>query len=117
MKLIYIAGPYGDKGGYLAIDANIAKAREAAAWCAERGIGYFCPHLNSAHFEAITPDVPVSYWYELDIELLRKCDAILMLDGWRQSTGSKAEKAEACRLDMPVFLWPDREDLEEWAAR
>lgn len=119
MKLVYIAGPYtGDN--YLAVEANIAQAREAAAWLANNGVGYYCPHLNSAHFEAITPDVPIAFWYEMDYRLLDVCDALLVLPGWEKSWGTARELERAQEQNKPVFYWLDDFTgsglLLEWAS-
>lgn len=117
MKIVYIAGPYGDAGGYLAIDRNIAAAREVAAELVQAGVGFLCPHLNSAHFEAITPDVPVSVWYALDEELLKRCDAVYVLEGWERSTGTKREIDLALALGLPVFYGGMWAELVAWARR
>ena len=115
VKLVYIAGPYSGPD-YLAIDRNIAAAREAAAWLAEHGIGFFCPHLNSAHFEVVTPRVEPEFWYALDLRLLEACDALLFLEGWQQSKGAKGELDFAAARIMPVFFYPlYREELLRWA--
>lgn len=116
MKLIYISGPYGDRGGYLSIDRNIAKAREAAAWLASNGVGYLCPHLNSAHFEAIVPEVPVEFWYEMDLALMTVCDGLLLLDGWDKSAGTQRELAEWDKTAKPVFMPDERAALLAWVS-
>jgi hypothetical protein len=105
MKMVYIAGPYGDAGGYLAIDRNIAKAREAAAFCVEHRAGYYCPHLNSAHFEAIVPAVPVDFWYGMDLAFMPMCDALLVLPGYETSRGTLAEMEEWRQTGKPIFHW------------
>lgn len=117
MKIVYIAGPYGDAGGYLAIDANIAKAREAAAWLISYGVGFICPHLNSAHFEVIAPGVPVERWYELDLALMRAADALLVLEGWTLSKGTQAEIVEWEKTGKPIYYagCGDESLLIEWA--
>ena len=104
MRIVYITGPYMGTD-YLSIDRNITRAREAAAWLANNGIGFFCPHMNSAHFEAITPDVPPDFWYELDLRFLDACDALLLIEGWEDSKGSRAEKEHAEKRGMPVFVF------------
>mgnify|MGYP000476128865 CR=1 FL=1 len=104
--LIYIAGPYsaGPNGlDYMGIEANIAKAREAAKWLVENGFYFFCPHLNSAHFECIAPDVPVQTWYDLDIRLLKACDAMLLVGAWESSKGVAKEIEVARDVGIPVF--------------
>lgn len=111
MKVIYIAGAYGDAGGYLAIDRNIARAREAADRLVANRIGYVCPHLNSAHFEAIRPEIPVDFWYELDVEILKRCaDGVYVLEGWQNSSGTKREIDFAIEHDIPVFYVGDLDD-------
>ena len=117
MKIVYIAGPYGDAGGYLAIDRNIARARDAAAWLAEHGVGFICPHLNTAHFEAIVPGAPVEFWYAMDLVIMAVADALLVLDGWVNSKGTQAEIAEWGKTGRPMFYDDyDREMLLEWAT-
>lgn len=120
MKFVYIAGPYmgtalhHDHRSYSEIDRNIAQARDALASLAQAGVGAFCPHTHSAHFESIVPDVPPSYWYELDIYFLQHCDAILMLPRWEESTGARKEKGIAEAMLMPVFY--TLEEAIEWAS-
>lgn len=105
--LVYIAGPYtGPKhnpNDYLAIDRNIARAREAAAELAQANIAFFCPHTHSAHFQAITPSVPPEFWYELDILFLRQATHVLLLEGWASSRGTLREVDLAHELRIPVF--------------
>lgn len=120
MKYIYIGGPYTAKGPpdqhYNEIDRNIARAREAFTTLALAGVGAFCPHLHSAHFEVITPNVEPSYWYELDLYFLDQCDAIYLLPGWENSTGTLAERNRMeFELHRPVFT--NLYDCIAWALR
>lgn len=118
MKVVYIAGAYGDKDGYLAIDRNIMAVRETAARLANWRIGFMAPHLNAAHFEAILPDVPVEFWYEMDIRLMRACDALIVLGDPSMSKGFMRELSVWEETGKPVFyndefgMWPR---LLEWA--
>lgn len=114
MKLVYIAGPYS-ASTHDGISANIAKARYAAVWLANHEVAYFCPHLNSGHFE-IYADAPESFYIALDLRVLESCDAILMLDGWEQSKGATAEFAYTGELRIPRFEWSERDYLVEWAT-
>jgi hypothetical protein len=43
---------------------------------------------------------------EGDIELLRRCDGIVLCPTWAQSHGACAEREVALEMRMPVFEWP-----------
>lgn len=108
IPLVYIAGPYTapeghDYRGYHGIERNIGNARQVAAWLVDLGVYFFCPHLNSAHFEVIRPNAQPQYWYELDLRILRHCDAVLLIHGWRNSKGAVKECEVAIELGIPVF--------------
>ena len=47
--------------------------------------------------------LPDEFWLEGTLELLRRCDAVFLIPGWEQSTGSRSELDEATRLGLPVF--------------
>lgn len=108
LKVAYIAGPYTGQGGvhdaraYLEIERNIAQARELAAELVELGLGFFCPHMNSAHFEIITPNVSPDFWYELDLRFLPVCDVVVLLPGWERSPGTRREIEKAKGLRIPI---------------
>lgn len=63
MQVIYIAGKWAIRvmslGGCIALT----------------------PHLNSAHMECDF-NQPPEFWYEGDIEIMLRCDAVFMLPNW-----------------------------------
>lgn len=105
---VYISGRYGDADGYAIIDERINRAREAAAACARAGIPFFCPHLNSAHFEVVTPEVPVEFWLKQDAIFMQRAAALLVVEHECEfSAGTKEDVARARGvLGIPVFFWP-----------
>ena len=111
---VYIAGPYHSSAGYLAVDRHIAVAREWAAQLALASIPFFCPHLNSAHFEAITPGVPSRWWRDMDMQFVHGATAMLLLPGWHDSEGSCEESVVAERLGLPIYETHDFALLREW---
>ena len=113
VPLIYVAGPYGDKGGYLAIERNIGLAREGAAWITRNGMFFLCPHLNSAHFEAITPETTVEHWYGQDMRLMGAADAILLVGKWKTSRGVTKELKKAKEAGIRAFNFNSPKDLEQ----
>lgn len=99
MKVIYIAGPYRAKTPWQ-VQQNIEGAAILAAWCWQAGFAALCPHMNSAHMEGCATD---EAFLEGTLELMRRCDAVLLHPDWRRSEGARAERAEAERLGIPVF--------------
>lgn len=106
MKIAYIAGPYYASTPGL-VDANIAAAREVALAVTRKGWGFFCPHLNSAQFERLAPEVPHSFWLEMDMQLLEYCNAIVLCPGWEDSRETLKEIEWALNRGLPVYNFAD----------
>jgi hypothetical protein len=70
------------------------------------------PHANTANFHGTLTD---AFWYEGTIELLRRCDALILVSGWEDSKGATAEVAEAKKLNMPIFTGVG--PLRTWLAQ
>ena len=117
---IYISGPYRgtaphDHKGYFIIDNNINNARMAAATLAKLGIPYFCPHLNSAHFEVIVPEVDPKFWLDMDMVFVDRASALWLLPDWQNSRGTAVEVLRAKELGIPMFKpWELKELTTLW---
>lgn len=99
--LIYLAGKYsGD------VVENIEKARAVAVECWEKGYAVICPHLNTAHMELDCKCTWEDY-LSGDFEMIRKCDAIVMLEGWTGSKGAVAEHKLAKEINLPTYYYPE----------
>lgn len=103
--IVYVAGPYraGDHEG---IEANILQARKIAIGVWESGNVAICPHLNTAHFE-VDCEAAESVYLAGDLEILRRCDAVIVGPGWDRSLGTREEIAFATERGIPVYYWPD----------
>lgn len=99
MKVVYIAGKYCGPTPW-DVQKNIALAAAVAAQVWEIGLVALCPHTNSAHMEGAATD---EQFLAGTLELMRRCDAVILVPGWSTSAGTKAEIAEAMRLGLPVF--------------
>ena len=108
MKVIYVAGPYRGPHNW-AIRCNIHSAAALALGVWKLGAAAISPHLNTADFQGAAPD---DLWLEGDLEILRRCDAVLMTPDWNRSQGATVEHEEATRLHIPVFY--SLESLESW---
>lgn len=108
MKVIYIAGKYRGPTPW-AVEQNIRAAEEVAARVWALGMVALCPHANARHMlpGLISDDAAC----EGNLELLRRCDAVLLVPNWRDSAGTGAEIAEAGRLGLPVLGFGDDLDI------
>lgn len=112
IKLVYIAGPYRAATAWQ-VEQNIRAAESVARDVARLGAYPVCPHSNTrGYFES---EGPAELWLGGTLELMRRCDAVVMAHGWERSSGSRAEKAEAERLGIPVF--EPGSTLAEWCSR
>lgn len=120
--LIYVAGPYRAPTAWQR-EQNIHRARTWGVALAKAGAYPVIPHANTAHFDGEAED---TLWLAGTLELMRRCDGVLLIDGWDRSSGARAEREEAYRLGLPVLGddgWSSRgganvaNDLREWFAR
>jgi len=99
MKIVYIAGPFRGKTAWQ-IAENVRNAERIGLEVAKQGAMPLIPHANTAHFHGTLED---QFWLDGTLELLRRCDAIMLCPGWEKSVGSQEERAEMYRLKRPVF--------------
>lgn len=108
MKLVYVAGPYRANNAW-DIEQNIRRAETLALEVWRMGCACICPHTNTRFFQGAAPD---SRWLEGDLEILRRCDAIIMTLNWQRSSGATAERNLAFDLRLPVLY--TLLDLHQW---
>ena len=111
MKVIYISGKFRGESSWH-VEQNIRAAEELALEVWKLGAVALCPHLNTRFFQGVLPD---EIWLEGDIELVRRCDAMLMVHNWRDSVGAVHEKEFADSIKQPVFY--DIERLRDWLVK
>lgn len=107
MKVIYVAGKYS-ANSWSGIEDNIRKAEAASIKLFKLGWAVITPHKNTAHYE-IYEDDDLTYetWIKADLEMLRRSDAVFMLDGWNNSKGAMLERAEAEKRGMKIYFQAD----------
>jgi hypothetical protein len=109
VKVAYVSGPYRSKQGIYGVYQYIQAAREVALDLWRQGYAVVCPHLNSALMDGAVPD---AVFLAGDLEIMRRCDLVVMVPGWQHSEGACAEREEALRLGMPVYEWGDVPEVE-----
>jgi hypothetical protein len=115
MKVAFIAGPYRGETPW-DVELNIRRAEELAFWVATQGVSPLCPHTNSRFFDKTITD---EFWLAATTELLHRCDALILVEGWEGSSGVRGELDEAKALGLPVFESDDagRIDFVRWSQR
>lgn len=103
--LIYTAGPYSADTDH-EIQNNIDTATLVAAKLWERGHAVICPHANTAHFEKFC-EATYDQYLVGDLQIITRCDAMVMLPGWEDSKGAKLEHQRAQELGLPIYIYPD----------
>ncbi len=101
MKVAFVAGPFRGPNAW-EIECNIRRAETVALELWRLGFAVICPHTNSRFFQGAAPD---EVWLKGDLEFLRRCDLVVLAPGWRKSSGTAGEVAEAGRLGIPVLEW------------
>lgn len=110
MKVIYLAGPYRAPTEY-GVQQNIEAASKIAMEVWKLGAMCFCPHKNTAFFGGALPD---AVWLKGCFELIRRSDAVLMMEAWQDSTGACSEWQFAQGIGKPVLF--SLAELEDWLA-
>ena len=102
MKTIYISGPMSNTP-----NSNLEEFDKAEKQLKQLGFDVLNPHhiceeLNTRFFDMGKVPEYEDYLKEDILQMLSKCDKVLVLKGWRQSKGAKLEIANAiaCGLDV-----------------
>ncbi len=104
MKTIYISGPIKNM-----TDGNMQAFDKAEKQLKEMGYETLNPHkigeeLNIRFFEMGKVPTYEDYLKEDIIQMLARCEKVLVLPGWRNSKGSKLEIANALACGLDVFF-------------
>jgi nucleoside 2-deoxyribosyltransferase len=99
MKVIYIAGPYRAATPHGILE-NIRRAEALAIEVWRAGYIAFCPHLNSAFFDGLVPD---EMFLAGTMEMLSRCDGVIIVEEWADSLGTRAELDYCYSNRIPVF--------------
>jgi hypothetical protein len=85
--LIYVAGKYIADNVY-EIRKNIRLAEDVGAKLLKMGFMVVIPHKNTGLMDGIIPN---EEFVLRDLEIVRRCDAICMLENWTESKGAQME--------------------------
>lgn len=99
---IYVAARYS-ADNYLDIMKNIGIAVEAGIGVAKKGHYPFIPHIDYLLAIQCKGELPLDYYYKCSIEWLKCCDAILIVNGLKDSKGVKKEYEYAKSVGMKIY--------------
>lgn len=111
MKVVYVAGKFSAPDQWQRT-RNVRAAENIAYGVACMGAMPLNPLANTCNFYGTLDE---KFWYAGTLELLRRCDALILVPGWEDSKGVKAEIAEANRRGMPIFYRVD--EIAEWVQQ
>lgn len=97
--LIYIAGPFRGESPW-DVEENIRAAEKIGLKVAKAGAVPIIPHSMYRYFDG---QLTGQFWVDATLELLKRCDGILMTRGWKRSEGSKGEYSWAIQKGLPIF--------------
>lgn len=108
MKVVYLAGKYRSGTEY-GVHCNIRAAESFAIEIWKLGVACICPHKNTAYLGGAVDD---QVFLDGDFELIKRSDAIFMMQGWEDSEGASAELEFA--LVQGKRLFDSFDKLREW---
>ncbi|MDX1527025.1 MAG: DUF1937 family protein [Gammaproteobacteria bacterium] len=102
MKLYYVAGPFSAKTRE-GVEENIRAADFVGRQLARICLYPVVPHNNTAHpqYERLQP---YPFWIAGTLELLKCCDALVVVPGWEESSGARGEVAWALGETGPTVV-------------
>ncbi len=109
MKLAYVAGPYRSPTEY-GIRQNIRRASDVALELWRAGYAVICPHANTAGWGG-AHGLDDQVWLDGDLEILKRCDLVVVLLGWQNSKGTVVEVKVANTEGIPVYFWDRDKDF------
>ena len=109
IKLVYVAGPFRAANQWLA-EQNKRRAEEVAVELWRAGYSVICPHANTRYMDGIAPD---EVFLAGDLVQVERCDAVVVVHGWKCSKGTLGEIEHAIKCGIPVMYWHDSIYLDE----
>jgi hypothetical protein len=108
MRLAFISGPYRALTNEVVL-ANIRAAEHTALKYWKLGYAVICPHKNTSLYDGHLPD---EVWLKGDLEILKRCDVIVMMKDWQTSVGSTEELKFALANGIDIIF--DSDDLTQF---
>ena len=104
--IIYLAGPIRPKGDQT-LEGNINNAKSIALELWKKDYTVISPHANSdLPITLADKEVEAWRWLNGDLDIIARCDAVVVLPSWEESAGTKGEIEFAKeRLAIPFAVF------------
>lgn len=115
-RLVYLAGPYrpytDESGERHGIARNVREAADYGIELWRRGFVAIIPHTmtyfpkhqrQDGGISGVSPEVFLAG----ELELLARCDCLVLMPNWRISKGATAEREFALVRGIPVYEWDE----------
>ena len=91
IPLLYIAGPYSANEHHTEQD-HINRAEIVSIELIRKGFHVITPHKNTAGYEKYEDEnITFETWIAMDLNILKRCDGIFLMNGWDESKGATIE--------------------------
>ena len=100
---VFVSGPYSGTLEETAL--HVARARVVISNVLQAGWAPVCPNVFWSPFADLQD---YDFWLEAALSLLETCDALILVPGWKNSSGAQKEVARAKELGIPVFETVDQ---------
>ena len=101
---VFVSGSYSahtPDGNVIEILGNMRRGLAISIQVMQAGHSVFAPWLDFTF--GLIADLPMELFKRNSMDWVRVSDAILLLDGWRDSAGCRAEALEASLHGVPTF--------------
>lgn len=106
--VVFICGPFrSDTYERRSRNTQLAGMLALEVW--RSGVACICPHMNSGTLFGLASEEIFLAGY---LEILERCDALLLLPGWEKSKGARMERQRAIEKQIPIFY--DIKMLKVW---
>jgi nucleoside 2-deoxyribosyltransferase len=113
--LVYVAGPYSEYDKKHPISENVAQAYDIAAELWIKGFAVICPHMNTLRLDEKCSEKKACITYEMvmrgDLDMVSRCDALVMTPDWEKSPGATQEYNYAQSLGIPIYVYPNLPEI------
>ena|ERR1035437_10560980 len=112
MKRVYVAGAYSSDN-VLGVLNNIREGIRVSTEILLAGYAPFCPWLDHSFVLALREgeNISVQNFYDYSTAWLEVSDMVVLVPGWENSHGTRAEIEIARTLNIPVYTYEEFKNL------